>query len=119
LIAASPESTFRFSALFSRGDAAHDPLIQVFTPNRGSTHLLRTNQNPRKPTSSINGRIDSAMIAAPVIRVGVRLFSGYRKDIPRTVSTKLSTWRISQILTFWQHHSFHELTTLRGGRIPV
>jgi hypothetical protein len=47
--------------LSSRGDAAHDPPIQVFTPNSGSTHLFRTNQNARKPTNKTSRRIDSLM----------------------------------------------------------
>jgi len=78
-VGVSPESVFPCSALSWRGDAAHDPPLQVFTPKKGNTHLTSTNQNPTKPTSKINGRMASVMIAAPVIRVGRRLFSVCRK----------------------------------------
>jgi hypothetical protein len=52
---------FPCSALSWRGDAAHDPPLQVFTPKRGNTHLTRTNQNPTKPSIKTSGRIDSLM----------------------------------------------------------
>jgi hypothetical protein len=51
----------------SRGDAAHDLLIQVLIPNRGSTHLFRTNQSATNPMINANLPNDSFIFAAPVL----------------------------------------------------